>query len=286
MTAQPDSQSPAADLSAPAGHFVGPGGVVLLVVDPNAATAARVAEALDGYDVRLITARDRDEAMAAAEGEDLGLVLCAASLPKGSGYELARSVRERWPAASVLLMTGGFEVYNRGRAEEAGVNGHLTKPFSPAALKSAVEEAMGPLPLAVPAPPAPAPAPVAPPPPTLSPAPIPAPPRVELLDPSPPSPPVSAERVATYLPRDHARLPRVAVDPDVVGPAMERAILEVLPEVVEAVLRSAVGSSVAFRDLVAAAVSDAVRAQLPEIAATIVRERLEAYEAQADAVKG
>lgn len=286
MTAQPDSQRPAAEPIGLAGSIVGQGGVVILVVDPNAATAARVAEALEGFDVRLITARDRDEAIAAAEGEDLGLVLCAASLPKGSGYELARSVRERWPAASVLLMTGGFEVYNRLRAEEAGVNGHLAKPFSAAALKSAVEEAVGPLPLAVPAPPAPAPAPVAPPPPALSPPPAPAPVRVELLDPSPPSPPVSAERVATYLPRDHARLPRVAVDPDVVGPAMERAILEVLPEVVEAVLRNAVGSSHAFRDLVSAAVSDAVRAQLPEIAAALVRERLEAYEAQAEAVKG
>jgi hypothetical protein len=106
-------------------------------------------------------------------------------------------------------------------------------------------------------------------------------PRVELLDPVPPAPPVSAERVATFLPRDHARLPRVAVDPDVVSPAMERAILEVLPEVVEAVLRNAVGSSVAFRDLVSAAVSEAVRAQLPEIAANIVRERLAAFEAEA-----
>ena len=64
---------------------------------------------------------------------------------------------------------------------------------------------------------------------------------------------------------------------------MERAVLEVLPEVVEAVLRNAVGSSTAFRELVQAAVADAVRAQLPEIAAAVVRERLAAFEAEAAA---
>ncbi|MBL8614217.1 MAG: response regulator [Deltaproteobacteria bacterium] len=292
-------------------------GIVVLVVDPTSSTAARVSEALSGYDVTVIAARDRDEALNAAAGVDLGLMLCAASLPKGSGYELARTVRERWPAAAVLLLTSGFEVFHKARAAEAGVSGHLSKPLGAAAVRAAVEEAVGPLPLSLPAPPAPsaaapaspplaapsaaavsvaaAPSPAAtpagaatpgggaPPPPTLPSAPLvsSAAPRVELLDPVPPAPPVSAERVATFLPRDHARLPRVAVDPDVVSPAMERAILEVLPEVVEAVLRNAVGSSVAFRDLVTAAVSEAVRAQLPEIAASIVRERLAAFEAEA-----
>jgi hypothetical protein len=64
------------------------------------------------------------------------------------------------------------------------------------------------------------------------------------------------------------------VDPDVISPAVERAILEVLPEVVEAVLRTALGSSNAFRDLVAAAVDESVREALPEIATRAVRERL------------
>ena len=46
----------------------------------------------------------------------------------------------------------------------------------------------------------------------------------------------SQERIASILPRDYRELPLVQVDPEVVIPALERAVLEVLPEVVEAVL--------------------------------------------------
>jgi hypothetical protein len=56
-------------------------------------------------------------------------------------------------------------------------------------------------------------------------------------------PPTSSERIATFLPRDYEELPRVAVDPAVVGPAVEQAILEVLPEVVETVLRRTLETS-------------------------------------------
>jgi two-component system chemotaxis response regulator CheY len=258
--------------------------LVVLVADPNPAIAQKVEEALAGLSVRILSARSKEDALQQAEGQDLGLVLASASLQRGSGYDLARVVRERWPAAAVVLMTGGFEVYARQRAEEAGVTAHLIKPFSPESLRAVVSESVGPISAKVAAPP------VLPPPPAALPPRPELPPviaAVELLpeDPGPASPPISAERVASFLPRDHARLPRVAVDPEVVGPAMERAILEVLPEVVEAVLRSSVGSSTAFRELVRAAVQDAVRVQLPELAGRIVRERLAEIEAAAESLE-
>ena len=76
--------------------------------------------------------------------------------------------------------------------------------------------------------------------------------------------------------------PPVRVDPAVVQPAVERAILEVLPEVVEVVLRQALATSPGFRDLVEAAVDEAVRAQLAPIARSVVRERLAELEAASD----
>jgi hypothetical protein len=72
-------------------------------------------------------------------------------------------------------------------------------------------------------------------------------------------PPTSSERIATFLPRDYESLPRVAVDPAVVGPAVEQAILEVLPEVVETVLRRTLETSGTLRDIVDAAVEEAVK---------------------------
>ena len=234
----------------------------LLVVDPNPATLRRVEEAFAGMDLRVRHARDAQEAEARVEGTNLVLVLASASLPRGNGYDLARSLRSRFPATAVFLMTGGFEVYNRGRAEECGVVGHLAKPFTVSAVRDAVIAVTGPLDVAS----APAHAPPPAPPPVGVPE-TPAPPPVA-------PPPVAAERVATFLPRDYKDVPVVAVDAAVVGPALERAVMEVLPEVVEAVLRNALGTSPAFRSLVSVAVEEAVRAQLPAIASRVVEDRL------------
>ena len=56
--------------------------------------------------------------------------------------------------------------------------------------------------------------------------------------------------------------------------------MEVLPEVVEIVLRRSLQTSPAFRDLVEVAVDEAVRAHLPTIARQMVQDRLAEIEAQ------
>ena len=250
---------------------------VVLVVDPNPATIRRVEEALEGSAFRLVVAREPAEVEARVHDLELVCVLASASLPRGNGYELARHLRDRYPDAPILLMTGGFEVYNATRAQEAGVSGHIAKPFSAAALRQQMERVVGPFP---PASIEPAELPVIVPhlPPDLL---------MPIEDLSQPrsfhrrGPPTGEERIATILPRDYRSAPLVSVDPEIVGPAMERAILEVLPEVVEGVLRAALGGSAAFRALVSAAVEEAVREQLPDLASRVVRERLAEIEAKA-----
>jgi CheY-like chemotaxis protein len=239
---------------------------LVLVVDPNPATVRRAEEAFHGLGLLVSAARDADEALLRVEGAPLALVLASAALPRGNGYDLARSLRAVHPQAPVLLMTGGFEVYQRARAEAAGVAGHIAKPFSAAALRQLVESTVGPLPTVAPAGPTPTAAAL---PAAAEPPPAPAVPR----------PAITEERFASLLPRDYAELPVVAVDPAVVTPALERAVLEVLPEVVDSLLRNALQSSPAFRELVAAAVAESVQAQLPALIERIVHARLGASEA-------
>lgn len=252
-------------------------GSVVLVVDPVSQTAERVALALAGTRFSVRVVRDAVEAEAALDGDPIVAVLSAITLPRGNAYELARHVRAKHPEAAVLLVSGGFDVYNAERAAEAGVVGRLSRPFSVEAVRRHLESALGPLtaeedqildassslePLLEVEPDRPAP----PPPPRAAP---PAP-----LPPPEPAPPVADERLATFLPRDWRTLPPVAVDPAVVGPAMERAILAILPEVVEAVLNKAIGTSPAFREMVEVAVEEALREELPSIARRVIRERM------------
>jgi len=197
----------------------------VLVVDPNPATARRVREALADWDLGVLSASTPDGALQKSEGHDIAIVLSSASLPKGSGYEVASAFRDAHPAAATFLMVGGFEVYNRRRAELAGVIGDVPKPFSAETLRDRLAEVLGP-----------AGAPAAPgkaaPPGTEDEAEAPRPRRDNWR------PPISAERIASLLQRNYDDLPLVRVDPDLIGSEMEAAILAVLPEVVERVLRT------------------------------------------------
>jgi CheY-like chemotaxis protein len=63
-------------------------------------------------------------------------------MPEVNGYEVCEKVK-RNPQTSwipVLLLTGTFEPFDRKRADAAGANGHLTKPFESQMLISKVEE--------------------------------------------------------------------------------------------------------------------------------------------------
>jgi DNA-binding response OmpR family regulator len=287
----------------------------VLVVDPNPNTRERVASAIAGNDFEIVDAKDAPEAETAAATKNVVLVLASASLPRGNGYDLASRLRVTHPKAVVFLLSGGFESFDSGRAQLAGVVGRIPKPFSTDTLLFHINAAVGALSnLGHEELPVVEPAEID----LASVEPVPdkpadrrarraeedevdaeavtdpdiamarAPREGELPEfdgaiqpisedrepivrerhkgrrplgvPDPQyRPPTSSERIATFLPRDYEDLPRVAVDPAVVGPAVEQAILEVLPEVVETVLRRTLETSGTLRDIVDAAVEEAVK---------------------------
>jgi len=258
----------------------------VLVLHPDPSTAQRIQAALDGLAEQVLHSTVAADARGLGEGNDVALVVVAASLRGASGYGLAASLKEWWPAASVILTTNGFEVFDQARAKRAGVAAHIRQGCHPEEFLALVESLVGPLTPLAPPPAAPEPQPsddLGPPMSIVPSALEPVPSLVPNVAVPAPTMPTTEERLATFLPRDYRQVPLVQVDPDIVGPAVERAILEVLPEVVEAVLRTALGSSTAFRDLVAASVDESVREALPDIATRVVRERLSQLEARADA---
>lgn len=239
-----------------------------LVAHPSPAVLQSVQAALQGLDVAVVHAPDGRRP---GQPGPLDIVFVGLRLHGGaSGYELARQLREAHPAALVLLVAGAMEVVDRARVDASGADGVLYPPITAKVIRARLEATLGPI---APGPvgsgpagghgPGPAAAGAALAPGTsragssLAPE--------SALSPSPVPPPMpSDERLATFLPREFRPTEPVTVDPALVGPALERAILEVLPEVVEAVLRNALVTSPTFRDQVRAAVDRAVAEQLPE----------------------
>lgn len=70
------------------------------------------------------------------------VVLLDVIMPERNGYDVCEEMK-RNPATAqipVLLLSGTFEPFDQKRADAAGSNGHLTKPFESQALVSKVEE--------------------------------------------------------------------------------------------------------------------------------------------------
>jgi DNA-binding response OmpR family regulator len=101
----------------------------VLVVDDNmdAADSLGTLLTVTGYEVRI--AYDGPEAIEAADEFLPRVALLDIGLPKLSGYDIARHLRERC-GESVLLVaiTGWGQESDRARAREAGFDHHFTKP--------------------------------------------------------------------------------------------------------------------------------------------------------------
>jgi CheY-like chemotaxis protein len=101
----------------------------ILVVDDNADAADSLGMllAVRGDEVRI--AYDGLEALA-AEGEFRPeVVLLDIGMPRLSGYDVARRIREiRGKSVLIVAITGWGQDEDRQRAREAGFNYHFTKP--------------------------------------------------------------------------------------------------------------------------------------------------------------
>ena len=113
---------------------------VLLVDDePHSLSAMRMALE-DEFDC--ITAADADAALARMEEEWVQVVICDQRMPGRTGVEFLSDLRERWPDAVRILITGYTDPAAMAQAiNDAGIQQFLTKPWHPEQLLVAVRNA-------------------------------------------------------------------------------------------------------------------------------------------------
>jgi len=104
----------------------------LLIVDDLADTAESMAMLFGAMGHEVQTAYDGEEALAAAQRFRPDVVLLDIGLPKLSGYEVCRRIREQpWGDSMFLIaLTGWGQEQDRRRTEAAGFDHHLVKPVS------------------------------------------------------------------------------------------------------------------------------------------------------------
>jgi len=100
----------------------------LLLVDDDGVFRERLARSMErrGYEVQ--TAGDAREAMRVAADFRPHHVLVDLKMPGGSGLELTRQLKEKQPAARIVVLTGYGSIATALEAVRSGAADYLTKP--------------------------------------------------------------------------------------------------------------------------------------------------------------
>lgn len=118
---------------------------IILVVDDEPTIRILVRAALEGSGHLLLEAADGEEGLRLARAAHPDLVLLDIALPRLSGLEVCQRLKRDRATSStpVLLLTGFVQQSDRRAAQEAGAEGFIAKPFSPAALLALVRDVLG-----------------------------------------------------------------------------------------------------------------------------------------------
>ena len=112
----------------------------ILVVEDDEGVRELITKALEPMGARLLVAASAAEAVEAAIGAHIDLLLTDVVLPGMSGTELAASLCVAQPALRVIYITGWEEHAALADVPDGGL---LRKPFGLAELTSAVANALG-----------------------------------------------------------------------------------------------------------------------------------------------
>ena len=131
-------RSPVVAASAPSGRRV-------MFVDDEAMLAELAQLELEGlgYSVRTYTASlDALEAFR-TDPAGVDLVIADQTMPRMTGFELARQMLALRPDLPIILVTGYSEIVNDLQARAIGIRDYLIKPITPETLAEAIRRAMG-----------------------------------------------------------------------------------------------------------------------------------------------
>jgi two-component system, OmpR family, response regulator len=105
----------------------------VLVVDDDPAMRALISELLAGSGLETVEAGDGDTGIAAARQRRPALAIVDVNMPRISGYELCRGLREAYGTDLPILFVSGerVESYDRVAGLLLGADDYLVKPFAP-----------------------------------------------------------------------------------------------------------------------------------------------------------
>jgi DNA-binding response OmpR family regulator len=118
----------------------------ILIIEDDTLLSSVVARIVRAAGFKPVRALSLADGLAQIERTQFHMVLADYVIASGSGFDVLRTMKERWPSVPVIIMSGTGADEVRASARAAGARGYLEKPFSVERLIEAITEATSPSP--------------------------------------------------------------------------------------------------------------------------------------------
>jgi DNA-binding NtrC family response regulator len=110
----------------------------ILVIDDEDIVRLSCSRSLvpEGYELKM--AKNGPEGLKMLEEEAFDLVLTDLKMPNMDGIEVLGTIKEKWPATDVVIVTGYQTVETAVKAIKLGAFDYIEKPFTPDSLIAVV----------------------------------------------------------------------------------------------------------------------------------------------------
>ena len=117
-------------------------GLTILVAEDSSEQRSLYVAILEGAGYRVLEASDGEEAVAIVRRERPGLVLMDVTMPRTSGWNAVRALKEdpETMGVPIIVVTGLVGTWDRDASIAAGADEHLAKPVSPPQLLKEVQK--------------------------------------------------------------------------------------------------------------------------------------------------
>jgi CheY-like chemotaxis protein/glycine cleavage system H lipoate-binding protein len=119
-----------------------PDTLTILVVDDEQIVLDSARKILRKDPLRVLTAPGAAEGLELLERGGIHVVLTDMMMPEMDGLELTRTIKERWPAIPVVMITGYATISTAMQAMKLGAFDYVAKPFTRAELRGIIKRAL------------------------------------------------------------------------------------------------------------------------------------------------
>jgi two-component system alkaline phosphatase synthesis response regulator PhoP len=111
----------------------------ILLIEDEPGLVMTITDLLTSEGHRVESVSDGDAGLAKATQEKFALIILDVMLPKKTGFEVCRQLRQAGIDTAILMLTAKTQIVDRVVGLKLGADDYLTKPFDPAELLARVE---------------------------------------------------------------------------------------------------------------------------------------------------